>query len=117
MPPLAVVELLDGRGDLAPRLPAGGPARLVPQLDLQRREETLGHGVIPAVAAAAHAADDPVGPQDAPIVGARVLAASIRVCVRPFSRTQRTTRWEPRVSSYAAPFSSCVPKYISSGVR
>ena len=33
--------------------------------------------------------------------------------------TQRTTRWEPRGSSYAAapPFSACVPKYISSGVR
>ena len=82
MPPLAV-ELLDVLEDLAPRLPAGGPTRVVRQLDRQRREDTLGHGVVPAVAAAAHAADDPVGPQGAPIVGARVLAAAIRVMEQP----------------------------------
>ena len=36
---------------------------------------------------------------------------------RPCSHTPRRRRWGTRVSSYAAPGSSCVPKYISSGVR
>jgi hypothetical protein len=33
----------------------------VHQLDLQRREEALGHGIVPTIAAPAHAADDPFG--------------------------------------------------------
>ena len=37
MPPLAVVELLDVFEDLAARVRAGGPRRVVGQLDLHRR--------------------------------------------------------------------------------
>ena len=73
MPPLTIVELLEVLEDLAVRLRPRGPARVVGQLDLHRGEEALRHGIIPAVTAPAHAADDPVCRQGAPIVGARVL--------------------------------------------
>src|SRR4029450_7482145 len=48
-------------------------------LDPERREETLGDGVVPAVAPAAHAADQPVLPQHPLVVPAGILTAAIRM--------------------------------------
>ena len=73
MPPLAVVEDLEVIEQLSARRRPRGPGRVVDKLDLQRREETLGHGVVPAIAPAAHAAHDPVLRQDALVVAAGVL--------------------------------------------
>src|SRR6266851_10461284 len=53
MPSLAVVEPLDVLEDLTPCVRPRGPDRLLRQLDLHRREEALGHGVVPAVTASA----------------------------------------------------------------
>src|SRR5439155_8800267 len=52
-----------------------GPGRV----DLQRGEEALGDGVVPAVAPPAHAADDPVLRQHPLVVAAGVLTAPIRM--------------------------------------
>ena len=60
MPPLPIVEELEVLEELGVRLRPGGPDGVVDQLDLQRREEALGDCVVPAIAPAAHAADDPV---------------------------------------------------------
>src|SRR2546426_1135400 len=50
MPPPPVVEDLEVIEQLAARRRPRGPRRVVDELDLQRREETLGHGVVPAIA-------------------------------------------------------------------
>jgi len=73
MPSLPVVENLEVIEQLGARRRPRGPRRVVDELDLQRREETLGHGVVPAIASAAHAAHDPVLGQDALVVAAGVL--------------------------------------------
>src|SRR5437762_6919455 len=73
MPPPPVVEDLEVIEQLAARRRPRGPRRVVDELDLQRREETLGHGVVPAIAPAAHAAHDPVLGQGALVVAAGVL--------------------------------------------
>src|SRR5438128_166005 len=77
MPPPPVVEDLEVIEQLAARRRPRGPRRVVDELDLQRREETLGHGVVPAIAPAAHAAHDPVLGQGALVVAAGVLTAAI----------------------------------------
>jgi hypothetical protein len=51
----------------------------VDQLELKRREEALGNGVVPAVAPAAHTADDPVLLQHPLVLAAGVLAPAIRM--------------------------------------
>jgi hypothetical protein len=61
MAPLAAVENLDVLEELGAGRLSRRPARVVHQLDLQRREEALGHGIVPTIAAPAHAADDPFG--------------------------------------------------------
>src|SRR5207245_4871328 len=63
-----------------------GPRRVVDELDLQRREETLGHGVVPAIAPAAHAAHDPVLGQGALVVAAGVLGGFNRSSDRKSTR-------------------------------
>src|ERR1700745_3227640 len=59
MASLPVVEHLD----VLEQRPAGGrarlPRRLVHRFDLQGREEALGDGGVPTIAAPSHAADDP----------------------------------------------------------
>ena len=57
----------------APRAAARGPERVVNELDLERGEETLRHCVVPAVAAPAHAADDPLAAEGRLVVAAGVL--------------------------------------------
>jgi hypothetical protein len=73
MAPLAVVEDLNVLEQVgASRLPCR-LARIVDQLDLERCEETLGHGVVPTVAAPAPAADHPFGGEHRLAVAAGVL--------------------------------------------
>jgi hypothetical protein len=60
MPPLPIVEELEVLEEFGVRLRPSGPDCVVDQLDFQRREEALGNRVVPAIAPAAHAADDPV---------------------------------------------------------
>src|SRR5258708_25591360 len=84
MPSLAIVEELEVVGELGARGCPGGPGRVVDQLDLQRREEALGDGVVPAIAPAAHAADDPVLLQHSLVVAAGVLAPTIRMMEQPW---------------------------------
>src|SRR2546428_9148164 len=86
MPPPPVVEDLEVIEQLAARRRPRGPRRVVDELDLQRREETLGHGVVPAIAPAAHAAHDPVLGQDALVVAAGVLTAAIGMMEQPLRR-------------------------------
>src|SRR3989449_590815 len=86
MPPLPVVEDLEVIEQLGARRRPRGPRRVVDELDLQRREETLGHGVVPTIAPAAHAAHDPVLGQDALVVAAGVLTAAIGMMEQPLRR-------------------------------
>ena len=58
----------------------------VHEVFLQRREEALGDGVIPAVADAAHAHADPVGRERVEVVASGVLAASIGVMQQAATR-------------------------------
>src|SRR5215470_18418508 len=79
MSPLPIVEELevldevDARG--GPRQPGG----VVDELDLQRREEALGHRIVPAIAPAAHAADDLMLCQGLLIRAAGILTPTIRM--------------------------------------
>src|SRR5256885_9619289 len=77
MPPLPIVEELEVLEELGARHRPGGPGRIVDQLDLQRREEALGDGVVPAIAPQAHTADDPVLRQQPLVVAARILTPTI----------------------------------------
>jgi hypothetical protein len=79
MPPLPIVEALEVVERLGARRRAGGPRRVVDQLDLERREEALRDGIVPAIAPPVHAADDPVLCQDLLVVAAGVLAPTIRM--------------------------------------
>src|SRR5438034_7791008 len=74
-----IVEGLEVIEELTARRGPRGPGRVVDELDLQRGEEALGDGVVPAVAPPAHAADDPVLRQHPLVVAAGVLTAAIRM--------------------------------------
>ncbi len=54
-----------------------GEAAAVHHLVLQRREETLHNGIVPAVAFAAHAASDPGLLEPGLVIGAGVLTPSV----------------------------------------
>ena len=73
MATLAIVEDLEILGQVGARRGARGPGGVVDELDLQRGEEALGDGVVPAIAPAAHAADDAVVRQDLLVIAAGVL--------------------------------------------
>src|SRR5439155_24476835 len=60
MPSPPVVEGLEVIEELTARRGPRAPGRVVDELDLQRGEEALGDGVVPAVAPSAQAAEDPV---------------------------------------------------------
>src|SRR5262245_42200975 len=97
MPTLAIVERLEVVEHVLLRLGARGPRRVARQLDLQRCEEALGHRVVPAVAAAAHAADDSLAVQCAAIVCTSVLAAPIRMMQQTAWRTSPSQRHGQRL--------------------
>ena len=54
----AIVEALDVRKDLAACVVSREQVEVVHELDLERCEEALRHGVVPAVALATHARND-----------------------------------------------------------
>src|SRR2546422_416104 len=94
-----IVEGLEVIEELTARRGPRGPGRVVDELDLQRGEEALGDGVVPAVAPPAHAADDPVLRQPPLVVAAGVLTAAIRMmqqaprgAASPRTRIKRATR-------------------------
>jgi len=79
--PPGVVEALDVVEDLPARLgPAGEAAS---ELDLEGLEEAFGPGVVPAIALAIHAEDQPGRVDQLAIVAARVLRAAIGVMDEP----------------------------------
>ena len=70
---------LDVLEDALPRFVSRSVLLLVDQLLLQCRKETLHRRVVPTVPSPAHAAGDPVRPQQTLVVSTGVLAAPIRV--------------------------------------
>jgi len=69
-----------------------GLERVVNELDLERGEETLRHCVVPAVAAPAHAADDPLAAEGRLVVAAGVLAPPVGVMQQPLARSAARQR-------------------------
>src|SRR5262245_54999727 len=94
MSPLPIVEELEVLDERGARRRPRGPGRVVDQLDLQRREEALGDGIVPAIAPAAHAADDAVPFQGPLVVTARVLTSPIRMM-------QQALGWPPTRQGHA----------------
>src|SRR6476661_7327005 len=106
MATFAVVEDLQVLEEIRAGLGTRCPGALRYELDLQCREETFRHRVVPAVAAAAHAAHDPVCSEVSLIVRARVLTSTIGVveqappglaaCERRRERVQGELASDPR---------------------
>src|SRR4026207_1981364 len=86
MASLSVVEHLQVLDQLGASRRPGGPGCIVDQLDLDRREEALGHGIVPAVPPVAHAAHDSVLSEHPLVVPAGVLRPTIRMM-------QQALRW------------------------
>ena len=81
--PLSIVEGFDEVEHLPVRVFMREPAQVRHQLPLERAEETLLGGVVPAVALAGHAGDDAMSRQQSLVVRAGVLHAPIRVVDQP----------------------------------
>src|SRR5882724_11809007 len=79
MPPFRVVEAVDITGEVTLDVVRAVPLRMVLELELERREETLGDGVVPAVALPTHAAPHPMLLEDGAVVSARVVHAAVAV--------------------------------------
>ena len=75
----AVIEQLEIFENGGASLGAGSPLHLVNEFELEAGKETFGDRVVPAIAAPAHAADDPVSGKQSLVISARVLAAAIRM--------------------------------------
>ena len=90
MPALLVVEDLDVVEELL--LGVRVALESLAELGLQRREPALGHGVVVAVPATAHAARDSVSTEDVLVVLARVGAALIGVVHQPGIGTPTSQR-------------------------
>ena len=103
MPTVAVVEELEILGQVGARQGARGPRGVVDELHLQRGKEALGHGVIPAIAPAAHAADDAVRRQDLLIVAAGVLTSTIRVMQQALGRLPEGPGGQPHRLQHEPP--------------
>src|SRR2546425_11778438 len=97
MPSLPVVEPLDVVEELSARCRPRRPRRVVDELDLQRGKEALRDRVVPAIAPAAHAADDPMPGQGLAVVAAGVLTATIRMMQQPLGWTPTGQRHPERV--------------------
>src|SRR5258706_6031847 len=96
MTTLSIVEDLDVLEDRVARLCARDEIGVEDEVVLQRREEALSDGVVPAIALATHALHDAVLFERAAIVGARVLAAAIGVVHEAARRTTRAERHRER---------------------
>src|SRR5712691_5873057 len=79
MAPPTVVEDLDVLEDRGPGVIVTDVVGTMDQLGLERREETLGNSVVPAIALATHAADDAAFAKLVLVVRARVLHAAVRM--------------------------------------
>src|SRR5262245_46506272 len=88
----AIIEELEIVEEVGASLAAGSPRRVVDELDLQRGEEAFGNGVVPAIAPAAHAADDAMGRQGSLIVPAGILTPPIRMMEQPLRRASPRQR-------------------------
>src|SRR2546426_11875251 len=99
MPPLAIVEEFEVLEELGARCRPRGPGRVMDQLDFQRREEALGDGVVPAIAPAAHTADDPVLRQHPLVVATGVLTSAIRMMQQTLRRAPTSQRQAEGVES------------------
>src|SRR5688500_6949442 len=97
VPPRAVVPELDVLEHRRARLVARRPVAAVGQLSLERREEALGHRVVPAVPRAAHAARHLVHREQRLVRRRRVLTAAVTVMNRPRPRAPRPQRHDERV--------------------
>jgi len=95
MPALTVVEQLDVFEHRAAGLGGCGPTSLVGQFKFARGEEAFRHRVVPAVATAAHAAQDSMSGQQLLIFVAGVLAAAVRVV------QQSARRWFALITGQA----------------
>src|ERR1700748_2677924 len=78
-----VVPAFDVVEDRAAEPGARRPGAGVDELAFDRREEALGHRVVPALTGATDRQHDTVGPGGPPVVGARVLTAPVGVEDRP----------------------------------
>jgi hypothetical protein len=76
---LAIVEHLDVIEEGNAQLRVGRPGLAVDELALQRAEEALGDGVVPAVPLAAHADLDAGLGEGLAVGAARVLASAVRM--------------------------------------
>ena len=74
---LAVVDLVDKGAEMARRGAVIAVPGAVDLFALERPDETLGLGVVVGIADPAHAGGNPVGLQQAGVVGAGVLHAAI----------------------------------------
>ena len=92
MTTVRVVEASDVVVDREPGFVLGGPGTAMDQLGLERGEEALGHRVVPAVADAAHAADDATRGKLGAIQLTRVLATPIGVVDEPLLRPPKPER-------------------------
>src|SRR5437899_6397730 len=99
MTPLPIVEELQVLEEIGARGGTRGPGSVVDELDLQRREEALGDGVVPAIAPTAHAAHDSLLRQHALVGAARVLAPPIRMMQQASRRAPARQRHPERVAS------------------
>src|SRR5687768_358266 len=79
MPTRSIVENLDVVKDVGAGFGPRSPSGAVDELALERREEALDRRVVPAIAAATHAASDPAPAQLGAVRGAGVLAAAVGV--------------------------------------
>src|SRR5262245_48963379 len=101
MQPSAVVEDLDVFEDGVVQLEARRPAPTVDELVLERCEEGLDDGVVPAVAFATHADGDTQLGQRLAVLRARVLATAVGMVEQPARRATpayggvECGQWEP----------------------
>src|SRR5690606_8428732 len=83
---LAIVEHLDVIEEGGVQLCVGRPGLAVDELVLQRAEEALGDGVVPAISLAAHADLDAGLGESLAVGAARVLASPVRMMEQPRRR-------------------------------
>ena len=75
----AVVEQLEIFKNRGAHLGTSSPLNLVNEFELEAGKETFGNRVVPAIAAPAHAAAQPVLSEQLLVIPARVLATAIRM--------------------------------------
>ena len=77
MQALAIVDLVDEAADVARRVAVIAIAGAVDLFALEGSDEALGLGVVVRIADPAHAGGDPVGLQEAGVLGTGVLHAAV----------------------------------------